>query len=90
MSKLNYNIDNYQAEGACNRNNNPFIKSEYTNFQAWKNDIIDKLPIKYVQYRGMFVVSKQNILYVNKIFVKYNTAKNIDFIKRVRGHFPPK
>ena len=27
VTKFNYSIDNYQAEGACNRNDNPFIKS---------------------------------------------------------------
>ena len=44
-SQFNYTIDNYQAEGYCNKNNNPFIKSEYPDFRAWKLALIDDRPI---------------------------------------------
>ena len=61
---FNYTIDNYQAEGSCNRNNNKFIKSEYPDFQTWKAAIIDAIPMKYVGMRGMFVVNRENIKHI--------------------------
>jgi len=64
--KFNYNIDEYQAEGVCNRNDNPFIKSEYNDFQAWKKALIDERPMRYVAMRGMFSVAKENITHIDK------------------------
>jgi len=64
--KFNYNIDNYQAEGVCNRNDNPFIKSEYTDFQEWKKALIDDRPMRYVAMRGMFSVARENITHIDK------------------------
>ena len=90
----NYNIDNYQAEGACNRNNNPFIKSEYTNFQTWKNAIIDTHPIKYLAMRGIFIVCKENIKHISKdiydrLIVSLSVGDNIEnghFTERIWAH----
>ena len=84
---FNYSRQDYIASGRCNRNGNVFIRSKYPNFQAWKNDIIDKLPIKYVQYRGMFVVSKQNILYVDKQIYE-NILKSLSVGDNIEnGHY---
>ena len=85
--KFNYTIDNYEAEGICNRNGNKFIKSEYTDFQTWKVAIIDNLPMKYVAMRGMFAVSKENIKYISKeIFINLKNSLSVgDNIEN--GHF---
>jgi hypothetical protein len=64
--KYNYTIDDYKAEGICNRNSNPFIKSEFKDFQEWKLNVIDERPIRYLAMRGMFAVSKENIKHINK------------------------
>ena len=84
---FNYNIDNYMAEGLCNRNNNPFIKSEYPSFQAWKKAIIDDRPIRYIAFRGMFAVCKENIKYIKKeIYVNLLSSLSVgDNIEN--GHF---
>jgi hypothetical protein len=63
---FNFSRETYMASGICNRNNNPFIKSEYKTLKDWKSALIDDIPLKYIQYRGMFAVSKENILYINK------------------------
>ena len=91
---FNYTIDNYQAEGICNRNDNPFVKSEYPDFKAWKNAIIDTVPMKYVGMRGMFVVSRENIKFVNKeiyqrLVVSLSVGDNIEnghFAERIWAH----
>jgi hypothetical protein len=63
---FNFKRDDYIASGVCNRNGNPFIKSEYPTLQDWKKALIDDVPMKYIQYRGMFAVSKENILHIDK------------------------
>ena len=92
--KFNYSLDAYQAEGACNKNNNPFIKSEYPDFRAWKEAIIDDRPIRYVGMRGMFVVSKENILHIKKeiytnLLISLSVGDNIEnghFAERIWAH----
>jgi hypothetical protein len=90
----NYAINDYMASGRCNRNGNKFIKSEYPHFQAWKTAVIDDLPMKYVQLRGMFAVSKENILYINKqiyekLLESLSVGDNIEnghFAERIWAH----
>jgi hypothetical protein len=90
----NYTIDNYQAEGACNRNDNPFIKSEYPDFISWKNAIVDDRPIRYLGMRGMFVVSRENIVYIKKelytrLLESLSVGDNIEnghFAERIWAH----
>jgi len=85
--KFNYKIDNYQAEGSCNRNNNPFIKSEYPDFQAWKLALIDDRPMRYLGMRGMFVINKENILHINKNIYD-NLLKSLSVGDNIEnGHF---
>ena len=91
---FNYSIDNYVAEGICNRNDNPFIKSEYPDFQVWKKAIIDDRPMRYVGMRGMFIVSKENILHINKelyqrLLESLSVGDNIEnghFAERIWAH----
>jgi len=90
----NYTIDSYQAEGYCNKNNNPFIKSEFKDFREWKESIIDTRPIHYIGMRGMFIVSKENILYINKqiyfnLLASLSVGDNIEnghFAERIWAH----
>ena len=90
----NYTINNYQAEGYCNRNNNKFIKSEYPDFRTWKESIIDTLPIRYIGMRGMFSVCKENILHIDKtiytnLLVSLSVGDNIEnghFAERIWAH----
>ena len=90
----NYTIDNYQAEGYCNKNNNPFIKSEYRDFREWKEAIIDTRPIHYLGMRGMFIVSKENIKFINKgiyqnLITSLSVGDNIEnghFAERIWAH----
>ena len=84
---FNYNIDNYKAEGRINTNDNPFIKSEYKDFQEWKNALIDTLPMHFVSMRGMFMVSKENIKYISKdIYINLLNSLSVgDNIEN--GHF---
>ena len=90
----NYTISNYQAEGACNKNNNKFIKSEYPDFQTWKKAIIDDRPIRYLAMRGMFIVAKENIEYIDKsiyekLLISLSVGDNIEnghFAERIWGH----
>jgi hypothetical protein len=92
--KYNYTIDDYQAEGQCNRNNNPFIKSEYRDFIEWKEKLIDTRPIHYVGMRGMFIVAKENILHINKeiyenLLTSLSVGDNIEnghFAERIWAH----
>ena len=91
---FNYTIDDYQAEGYCNRNSNKFIKSEYKDFQTWKNALIDDKPIKYVAMRGMFIVSRENIKHIDKevyqkLLVSLSVGDNIEnghFAERIWAH----
>jgi len=91
---FNYSIDEYHAEGYCNRNNNPFIKSEYPDFIAWKNALIDDRPIRYTAMRGMFVVSKENVVHIKKgvyenLLKSLSVGDNIEnghFAERIWGH----
>jgi len=90
----NYTIDNYQAEGYCNRNDNPFIKSEFPDFRTWKETLIDTRPIRYVGMRGMFIVSKENIKYIDKkiyqnLLESLSVGDNIEnghFAERIWAH----
>jgi len=83
----NYTIDNYQAEGYCNRNFNPFIKSEYTDFRTWKETIIDQRPIRYIGMRGMFIVCKNNIHHIDKQIYE-NLMKSLSVGDNIEnGHF---
>jgi hypothetical protein len=92
--KFNYNIENYQAESTCNRNDNPFIKSEYTDFQAWKLALVDDRPIRYIAMRGMFAVCKENILHIDKkiyerVALSLSVGDNIEnghFAERIWAH----
>jgi hypothetical protein len=92
--KFNYTIDNYQAEGACNRNNNPFIKSEYPDFRAWKLALIDDRPMRYIGMRGMFAVGKENITHIKKeiyekLLISLSVGDNIEnghFAERIWAH----
>ena len=91
---FNYSIDNYSPSGKCNRNGNPFIKSEYRTLKDWKKAIIDDVPMQYVQYRGMFAVSKENILHIDKkiyenILKSLSVGDNIEnahFVERIWAH----
>ena len=93
-SHFNYSIDNYQAEGHCNRNNNPFIKSEYPDFQTWKKALIDERPMRYVGMRGMFIVHRDNIKHVKKkiyenLLESLSVGDNIEnghFAERIWAH----
>lgn len=87
-SNFNYNINDYIPEGICNRNNgNPFIKSEYSNFQEWKKALIDDRPIKYVAMRAMFVVCKENIKHIDKKIYE-NLLKSLSVGDNIEnGHF---
>lgn len=90
----NYTIDDYQAEGYCNKNNNPFIKSEYADFIAWKNALIDDRPIRYIGLRGMFIVSRENIVHIKRsiyenILTSLSVGDNIEnghFVERIWAH----
>jgi hypothetical protein len=90
----NYTIDNYQAEGACNRNTNPFIKSEYPDFRTWKEAIIDSEPIRYLGMRGMFMVSKENVKHIDRsiyenLLTSLSVGDNIEnghFAERIWAH----
>lgn len=83
----NYSIDNYQAEGACNRNDNPFIKSEYPDLLTWKAAIIDDRPMRYMCIRGMFAVCKENILHIKKE-IYTNLLKSLSVGDNIEnGHF---
>jgi len=92
--RFNYNIETYQAEGACNRNNNPFIKSEYSDFQEWKKALIDDRPMRYLTMRGMFAVCKENILHIKKeiytnLLNSLSVGDNIEnghFAERIWAH----
>ena len=86
-ANFNYTIDNYQAEGICNRNDNKFIKSEYPDFQTWKKEIIDSVPMKYLAMRGMFAVCKENITYIDKS-IYINLLKSLSVGDNIEnGHF---
>jgi hypothetical protein len=85
--QFNYSIDNYQPEGLCNRNDNPFVKSEYPDFQTWKKAIIDERPMHYVSMRGMFVVNKENVLHIPKEIYE-NLLKSLSVGDNIEnGHF---
>lgn len=85
--KFNYSIDTYEAEGVCNRNDNPFIKSEYHDFQEWKKELIDTRPMRYVAMRGMFSVARENITHIDKsVFERLKESLSVgDNIEN--GHF---
>jgi len=91
---FNYTIDNYEAEGYCNKNNNPFIKSEYADFKEWKMALIDDRPVRYLAMRGMFVVSRENILHIKRsiyenILTSLSVGDNIEnghFTERIWAH----
>jgi hypothetical protein len=84
---FNYNIDDYQAEGACNRNDNKFVKSEYPDFQAWKSALIDTRPMRYVSMRGMFIVHRDNVKYISKKIYE-NLLKSLSVGDNIEnGHF---
>ncbi len=90
----NYTIDNYQAEGKCNKNNNPFVKSEFKDFKTWKTAVIDDRPIKYLAMRGMFAVCKDNIKNVDpsvyqRMLTSLSVGDNIEnghFAERIWAH----
>jgi hypothetical protein len=85
--QFNYTIDNYQAEGYCNRNDNAFIKSEYPDFRAWKLALIDDRPIRYLGMRGMFIVSRANILHIKRSIYE-NLLKSLSVGDNIEnGHF---
>ena len=92
--KFNYSIDNYVAEGVCNKNDNPFIKSEYPDFQAWKKALVDDRPMRYVGMRGMFAVSKENVLHIDKkiyqnilnSLIVGDNVENGHFAERIWAH----
>jgi hypothetical protein len=84
---FNYSLDDYLPEGKCNRNGNPFVKSEYSDFQEWKKAIIDTRPMRYVGMRGMFAVCKENILHVDKQIYE-NLLKSLSVGDNIEnGHF---
>ena len=93
-NNFNYSIDNYQAEGMCNRNGNKFVKSEYPDFQAWKKAIIDEHPMSYIAMRGMFAVSRANITHIDKavyerLKLSLSVGDNIEnghFAERIWAH----
>ena len=92
--KFNYNIDNYQAKGACNKNDNPFIKSKYKDFVEWKLKLIDNVPMTSVVMRCTFAVCKENIQFIDKqiyknILESLSVGDNIEnghFVERIWGH----
>jgi len=93
-SNFNYSIENYQAEGICNRNDNPFVRSEYPDFQTWKKALIDSRPMRYVGMRGMFIVHRDNIKHINKeiyenLLTSVSVGDNIEnghFAERIWAH----
>ena len=92
--KFNYTIDDYHAEANCNRNDNPFIKSEYPDFQSWKKALIDERPMHYLAIRGMFAVSRANITHIDKrvftnLLESLSVGDNIEnghFAERIWAH----
>lgn len=90
----NYTIDNYQAEGKCNKNDSLFIKSTFKNFREWKDGIVDTIPMKYLGMRGMFVVCKENIKFIDKqiylnLLDSLSVGDNIEnghFAERIWAH----
>ena len=93
-STYNYSIDDYQAEGNCNKNGNKFIKSTFKDLQEWKNALIDTRPIRYIAMRGMFIVNKENIKYIDKqiyinLLESLSVGDNIEnghFAERIWAH----
>ena len=93
-SNFNYTISNYEPEGICNRNGNPFIKSEYRDFLEWKKALIDDNQVKHVALRGMFAISKENITFIDKkiyqnLLTSLSVGDNIEnghFAERIWGH----
>ena len=93
-NNFNYSIDEYVAEGVCNRNGNKLIKSEFKDFQEWKIAVTDSEPIYYIAMRGMFIVSKENIIHVNKqiyinLLLSLSVGDNIEnghFAERIWAH----
>ena len=91
---FNYSIDKYQAEGRCNKNDNLFIKSEYSSFQDWKRAIIDTHDMKYLAMRGMFMICRENIKYIsldiyNNLLTSLSVGDNIEnghFAERIWAH----
>ena len=93
-ASFNYSVDDYQLLNQPNRNNNPFIKSEYRDFKTWKLAIIDSRPMNYIAMRGTFAVSKENILHIDKkiyknILISLSVGDNIEnghFTERIWAH----
>jgi len=93
-NNFNYSIDDYVAEGICNRNGNKLIKSEFKDFQEWKVSTVDSEPMYYTAMRGMFIVSKENILHINKqiyinLLLSLSVGDNIEnghFTERIWAH----
>lgn len=91
---FNYSIDEYTSEGTCNKNDNPFIKSEYKDFQDWKVKVVDNVPIKFIAMRGMFTVCKENIHFIDKtvyerLLESLSVGDNIEnghFAERIWAH----
>ena len=92
--RFNYTREDFQPEGVCNKNNNPFIKSEYPDFKAWKSALIDDRPMRYVGMRGMFSVCKENIKHIKKeiyenLLASLSVGDNIEnghFAERIWAH----
>jgi len=92
--KFNYSIDSYVSEGLCNKNDNPFIKSEYKDFQDWKTKLVDSIPVKFIAMRGMFAVCKENTHFIDKsiynnLLESLSVGDNIEnghFAERIWAH----
>jgi hypothetical protein len=86
-SKFNYSIVDYQPVGLLNKNDNPFIKSEFQDFQTWKKEVVDDRPIHYVTFRNTFIVNKENIKYISKEIYN-NILKSVSVGDKLEnGHF---
>ena len=91
---FNYSNDNFQAKSIRNFNGNPFIKSYYPDFQAWKSALIDSTPMEFVAVRSMFAVCNENIKYHSKdtyirLLESVSVGDNIEnghFAERIWAH----
>jgi hypothetical protein len=92
----NYSVKEYLSTSQCNANDSEFIRSDIGTFNDWKKVIIagDDQPVKYICYRGIFAVNRDNILkhskelyisILNSISGGENT-ENSQFAERIWAH----
>lgn len=90
---------NHQSNIYCNVSNSPFIKSEWSTFRDWKNNIIDPvLPIQkelsIICLRSMFMVKNELITNAGKkVYQQINESinhgdnlENCQYVERIWAH----